>query len=350
MKTHSDCPFARRFVLSLFCLGLFGPPCRGDDAAAVKNLLENGGLEGKLAPATGLPDDWEVTQKPESNYKVEVVDGGRTGKKCLRISGEGKNVQIRLKRLPNTADQRSVISGWMKVVGGGGTVSLMHRYEDADGRPILGSMTIGAVNAKQTDWTQTAMIDQRQNLPPDIHASFIISASGKIDALVDDLEVISLDVPRDDLLWAAGDFESHYDRSLPGVYKTATSAGGKVEIAQEDKHPANGRYCLRMKSSGDGATTMLYPAKYDAGKVYTLTGKVRVNSGRAGLRIDLWKDDKRTDLLSSSNMDATASKDWQMLSVDTRDNAHAAATHITATAVCQGDAEAFFDQLVMLAK
>ena len=98
-------------------------------------------MEGELDPATKLPAGWEVTQKPESNYKVEVVDGGRTGKKCLRISGEGKNVQIRLKRLPSSKDKRSVINGWMKVVSGDGTVSLMHRYEDADGRPVAGSMT-----------------------------------------------------------------------------------------------------------------------------------------------------------------------------------------------------------------
>jgi len=39
-----------------------------------------------------------------------------------------------------------------------------------------------------------------------------------------------------------------------------------------------------------------------------------------------------------------------MLSVNTRDNKQNAATHITATAVCHGDAEAFFDQLVLLAK
>jgi hypothetical protein len=105
-----------------------------------------------------------------------------------------------------------------------------------------------------------------------------------------------------------------------------------------------------MKANADWATTTLWPVRYEAGKVYTLTGKVRVNSGRASLRIDYYKDDKRTDLVGSSTIDAVESKDWQTLSVDTRDNKHAGATHITATAVCLGDAEAFFDQLVMLAK
>jgi hypothetical protein len=148
-----------------------------------------------------------------------VVDGGRTGKKCLRISGEEKNVQIRLKHLPTEREKRSVISGWMKVVAGEGTVALSHRYEDAAGRPIAGSMSIGGINAKNNDWTMTSMID-----------------------------------------------------------------------------------------------------------------------------------DKRTELLGSSTMDVTESKDWQPLSVDTRDNNQNGATHITATAVCHGDAEAFFDQLVLIAK
>jgi hypothetical protein len=350
MKTRPDCPFACRLVLSLISVGLFGPPAGAEDTRPVKNLLENGGLEEKLDPATSLPVGWQVTQKPESSYKVEVVDGGRTGKKCLRISGEGKNVQIRLKHLPTEREKRSVISGWMKVVAGEGTVALSHRYEDAAGRPIAGSMSIGGINAKNTDWTMTSMIDQPQQLPPGIEAGFIIGASGKIDALVDDLVVFYLPVTPDDLLWAAGDFESPYDHHLAYRYTTVTSAGGKVEISPEEKRPANGRYCLRMKANGDWATTSLYPVKYDAGKVYTLTGKVRVNSGRAGIRIDYYNDDKRTKLLGSSTMDVTESKDWQLLSVDTRDNNQNGATHITATAVCHGDAEAFFDQLVLIAK
>src|SRR5262249_1478224 len=116
MKTHPDWPFAWRLVLSLICAGLFAVPAGAEDPAHIRNLLENGGLEEQLDPATSLPVGWEVTQKPENSYKIEVLDGGRTGKKCLRISGEGKNVQVRLKHLPTEREKRSVISGWMKVV------------------------------------------------------------------------------------------------------------------------------------------------------------------------------------------------------------------------------------------
>jgi len=272
MKPHPVCPLAWWLLLSIFCIGLFGPPCCADDTAVIKNLLENGGLEGELDPATSLPASWEVTQKPQSDFKVEVVNGGRTGKKCLRISGEGRNVQIGLKRLSMSPDKRSVISGWIKIVGGEGTVSLMHRYEDANGRS-LGSVSIGGVKAPQADWMQTASIEHPEFGPPVVDARFIISAGGKIDVLVDDLEVFTLAVTPDDLLWAAGDFESHYNRGLTPVYKTATSAGGSVEISLDDKRPANGRSCLRMKANADWATTTLWPVKYDAGKVYTLTGK-----------------------------------------------------------------------------
>lgn len=348
MKSLTVCPFAW-LLLSLVCIGLSDSPTGADEAAGIKNILDNGSLEGDLDPATSLPAGWVVTQKPESDYKVEVVDGGRTGKKCLRISGDGKNVQIALKHLALSPEKRSVISGFIKIVGGDGAVALSHRYEDANGRG-LGTVSMGGFKGPQADWMQTASIEHPEFAPQIADASFIIGANGKIDALVDDLEVFTLDVTQGDLLWAAGDFESHYNRVLPQVHKTAASAGEKVEISPDDKQPANGRYALRMKANADWSTTALWPVRYDAGKVYTLTGKVRVNSGRASLRIDYYKGDNRTDLLGSSTIDAVDSKDWQNVSVDTRDNKYAAATHITATAVCHGDTEAFFDQLVLLAK
>jgi hypothetical protein len=79
-------------------------------------------------------------------------------------------------------------------------------------------MSIGGVNAQQTDWTQTASIDHLQFTRPgmDLDADFIISAGGKIDALVDDLDAFALPVTLKDLLWAMGDFESHFNRSTPG--------------------------------------------------------------------------------------------------------------------------------------
>lgn len=335
-------------ILSVCCAGLHESPCRGADEPA-KKLLENGGLEDKLDPVTALPAGWTVTQKPENGYKVEVVDGGRTGKKCLRISGEGESVRIRLKHLPMSPEKRSVVSGWLKCTGGTGTLSLMHRYVDANDKG-LNSTTIGAIGAGMTNWTQTAMIEHPEYTRPGANAEFIINCYGKIDALVDDLEVFTLGVTPDDLTWAAGDFESHYNGALPPVNKVTASPDGTVETSLSDKNPANGRYCLRMKAVADWATTTLWPINYDAGKVYTLTGKVRVNKGRASLRIDFYKDGNRTDLLGSKTIDATESKDWQSMKVDTTDNTFPAATHITATAICHGDAEAFFDQMVLLAK
>ena len=94
------------------------------------------GLEGELDPATSLPAGWEVTQDPPNSYKVEVVDGGRSGKKCLRISGDGKNVQVRVKFLPMGPDHRSVCSGWLKYMSGRGMVSFIQRYQDADGQRL----------------------------------------------------------------------------------------------------------------------------------------------------------------------------------------------------------------------
>lgn len=246
-------------------------------------------------------------------------------------------------------DQRSVISGWIKGVGGDGVISLMHRYRDANGQQ-LNSTSIGGIRSNNGDWIQTAMIEHPEYTQPGANADFIISANGKIDALIDDLEVFTLATTADDLMWAAGDFESHYNGGLPRVNKSATSPAGTVETSLEKERPANGKYCLRMRGIADWATTTMWPVKYDARTRYTLTGKVRVNSGRASIRIDFYKDENGAELLGSKTVDATESKDWQALTVDTTDNKFDTATHICATAVSYGDTEAFFDQLVLQAR
>jgi hypothetical protein len=101
---------------------------------------------------------------------------------------------------------------------------------------------------------------------------------------------------------------------------------------------------------GDTATNSFEPKNYDPGRVYTLTGKVRVNSGRGTIRIDYYKGYNRSEWLGCAAADPVESKDWQTLTVNTSDNPPAGAAFITATCVSLGDAEAFFDELTLLVK
>jgi hypothetical protein len=150
MKTRNVFRFGVGLLASLSWIGPSGKPCRGHDAPALKSILENGGLEGELDPVTSLPAGWEVTQDPPNSYNVKVVDGGRSGKKCLRISGDGTNVQVRVKFLPMGPDHRSVCSGWMKYMSGTGMVSLIHRYQTADGQRLGSTRSNGyRLNARQ---------------------------------------------------------------------------------------------------------------------------------------------------------------------------------------------------------
>ena len=234
-------------------------------------------MEGELDPATSLPAGWEVTQDPPNSYKVEVVDGGRSGKKCLRISGDGKNVQVRVKFLPMGPDHRSVCSGWMKYMSGRGMVSLIQRYQDADGQPLGSTRTNGyRLNAgqKASEWMQAASIDFPEVNPPGANANFVINGDGKFDALFDDLEVFTLAVTPDDLLWAKGHFEVHGFQNPNRRSNPSTANGGTGEVSRVDDRPASGRSCKRLKAMGDTATSSFEPKSYDPGRVYTLTGKV----------------------------------------------------------------------------
>jgi hypothetical protein len=353
MKTRNVFLFSVGLLASLSWIGQFGRPCRGDDAPAVKNILENGGMEGELDPATLLPAGWEVTQDPPDSYKVEVVDGGRSGKKCLRISGGGNNVQVRVKFLPMGAEHRSVCSGWMKYLSGTGMVSLIQRYQAADGQRLGWSRSNGyRLNARQKasgQWMRAASYEFPELNPPGANADFVINGNGKFDALFDDLEVFTLAVTPGDLLWTKGHFETHgfetHDRRGNPATATGTGEGSRV-----DNRPASGRYCLRVKAKADSATYSFEPKNYDPGKVYTLTGKVRVNSGRGTIQIDYYKGDNRSKWLGYTTADAVESKDWQTLTVNTSDNPPAGAAFITATCVSLGDAEAFFDELTLLVK
>jgi hypothetical protein len=353
VKTRTVFLFSVGLLASLSWIGQSGRPCRGDDAPAIKNILENGGLEGELDPATSLPAGWEVTQDPPNSYKVEVVDGGRSGKKCLRISGDGTNIQVRVKFLPMGPDHRSVCSGWMKYLSGTGMVSLQQRYQAADGHPLRWTRQSGyRLNRgqKASEWMQAAGYEFPELNPPGANFNFVINGVGKFEVLFDDLEVFTLAVTPGDLLWAKGHYEAHNFETPNRRGSPSTATGGTGEVSRVDNRPASGRYCLRVKANGDSATSSFEPKDYDPGKVYTLTGKVRVNSGRGTIRIDYYKDEKRSLWLGSATANAVESRDWQTLTINTRDNPPAGAAFITATCVALDNAEAFFDELTLLVK
>lgn len=338
--------FRHAAVLGL-CLAFLVVPGSAEESTRT-NLIENGGLEDEVDPVTKLPAGWEITQTPADSYKVEVVDGGKSGKKCLRVIGEGKSIQIRLTEVPANPEKRTVFLGWVKGVEGDGVVSLMHRHRGPN-KQRMGSTSIGGIKSNSNEWTHTSMFDHLEFNPNAIGSDAIINGGGKINALFDDFEAFTISIPRDDLLAAMGNFEEQYNGNYPGVYKRATASGKAFEAVPDDKNPANGKYCLRMKGNEDWCTFTMWPVAYDAAKVYALTGKVRANSGKAGLRIDYYKDAMRKDYLGSSTSETTDSKDWKTLTIDTSDNKKEA-SHIAVTCICHGNAEACFDELSLLAK
>src|SRR5260370_16711116 len=77
-----------------------------------KNLLINPSFEGTLT-TDGLPDGWSRWEQADGKYRFEVDKGVRTGKKCLKIEGEGIRGVAFTHNLRIDRDKPHPLRGWV---------------------------------------------------------------------------------------------------------------------------------------------------------------------------------------------------------------------------------------------
>jgi hypothetical protein len=178
------------------------------------NLVTNPSLEEEVA-RDGLPPGWGwFVSVPAGAYRATIADGGRTGKREMRIDyvggqGEGAFGGTPANRVPLDATKRYVARGWVKVTGGRrATADVKFLYFAGDGA-YLGQTRVGFVSPGNDDWQLVTVTDHAEDYPQARLIALAIACTGDAHAQYDDLGLLAFD--KDKL---PADFESTYGVTL----------------------------------------------------------------------------------------------------------------------------------------
>lgn len=155
-----------------------------------KNLIDDPSLEGTK---TGqLPKGWSAWLDDGPDFKCEAVEGGVTGKHCLRISGTGKRGVVFCTNIPMDRTKRYALKGHVKVEGDASTWAVIKlNYFNRTG--WLGVDDRVGVKSGESGWKLLEKTDRANAFP---EATLIVPTchiEGNGTAWFDDLEVIAFD-------------------------------------------------------------------------------------------------------------------------------------------------------------
>lgn len=156
-----------------------------------KNLLTDASFEG--APPAGLPSGWSYWSAADgSKYRAEVVAGGRTGNKCLKMEGKGVRGVVFANGVKIERDKRYVLRGWAKFEGGKDARALIMFHYFHNGK-WLGLPDVIGVTSKHKDWRLLAKTDRADEVPDASTIWISCTLEGKGTAWFDDLELVAYD-------------------------------------------------------------------------------------------------------------------------------------------------------------
>jgi hypothetical protein len=198
---------SRTCFLILPLLLLAAPAGLSQDKAAkpqaTKNLIANSTFEHALG-ADGLPLRWNQWIQAGGKYRSEVVEGGRTGKKCLKIEGEGIRAAVFANPIDVDRNKRYGLRGWVKFEGDkDARANIVFNYFH-EGK-WLGLPDQMGVTGKQKGWRLLAKTDRADNVPAALEIQISCNIEGKGTAWFSELELIAFD--KDNL---PADFETRY--------------------------------------------------------------------------------------------------------------------------------------------
>jgi len=183
-------------IVFLTHIGLRGTITQAADLPA--NLVNNPSFEDTV-PVDGLPPGWGTFfSNPAGAYRASITDGGRTGKKEMRIECVDKKETAQFgampaNRVPLDATKRYVARGWVKVKGGKrATADVKLHYYDAGGA-YLGQTRIGFASPGTDDWQLVTVTDHAADFPQAKQIGLAIACTGDAQTHYDDLELLAFD-------------------------------------------------------------------------------------------------------------------------------------------------------------
>lgn len=186
---------ARTCFLVLAALLFAVPAVSGQDQPArpqpIKNLIRNASFEAALTP-DGLPGEWAMWVQPGGTYRSKLIAEGRTGKKCLRIDGEGIRAVIFTNLIDIDRRQRYALRGWVKFEGDiDARATIVFNYMH-DGKRLGLHDNMGVI-AKQKGWQLLTKTDRAALVPDASVIQVSCNLDGKGTAWFEGLELIAFD-------------------------------------------------------------------------------------------------------------------------------------------------------------
>ncbi len=194
-----------RLILALFfCLGntIILQAAQPDGT----NLIRNPSLEQPVL-RTGLPSGWSGLPQKDAAYRREIVDGGKTGKKSLKISGAGAHGVVFVVGVKLDRTKRYALKGWVKLQGEQDSRAYI-KFNYFHDHKNLGLVETVTVTPDQKGWQLLERTDRAAEVPDASMLWISYVLGGKGVAWFDDLELVAYDRDAVD-----ADFDAKHGRS-----------------------------------------------------------------------------------------------------------------------------------------
>lgn len=184
-----------KLVLSFLILGLIAATACGqtENSEPSGNLLNNPSFEDDLA-VSGLPVGWTYwSGDDDSNYRSEVVEGGRIDRKSLKLTGKGIRGVIFTNGVKIERNKRYALRGWAKVEGNKDAKATI-QFNYFHDRKWLGLPDSVGIAGGESSWKLLAKTDRAFEVPEASYIWISCVLEGTGTAWFDDLELVSYDI------------------------------------------------------------------------------------------------------------------------------------------------------------
>lgn len=180
-----------------------GESLRQAVATVNRNLLTDPSFENTAF--TQLPEGWRGWLNDGQEFRCEVVAGGHTGQRCLKISGQGTRGVVFGNDLKADRTKRYALKGWAKFEGDKAARAII-KLNYFRGSEFLGVHDLVGATADQ-GWQHFEKTDALDAFPTADHFYAMCHVEGSGTGWFDDLELVAYD--RDTL---PKDFDARHGR------------------------------------------------------------------------------------------------------------------------------------------
>ena len=167
------------------------------------NLLTDPSFENTAV--TLLPRGWSAWLDDGPDFRCEVVEGGKTGKHCLKIAGKGTRGVVFANVIPVDRSKRYALKGWTKFEGDKDARAII-KFNYFKDNQFLGVHDLVGVMA--ADWQRIEKTDALDRYPEANKLYAMCHVEGNGSGWFDDLELIAYEREKLPI-----DFDSRHGRN-----------------------------------------------------------------------------------------------------------------------------------------